>query len=505
MKRIFVFLLVFGIFISNLFAGGIVTNTNQSCSWIRMLARDASTDIDAVYYNPAGVMELPNGLHLSFNNQTIIQKREIKNEYPLLNDKTYKGDVFIPSIPTAFFTYKQDKWAVSGGFTIVGGGGGADYKTGLPSFEIPISNLKSLLTPLGVTAYKTNISFEGASTYFGFQLGGAYKINEMISAAAGVRYVYAINTYKGHIKDIQVNPANNWMRADKFLNDVAAQCDAGSAQYAAGAQQAQQAIDSYTQVGLTDSVAKYTAMKQFLLGEKAKLDAQSTMMRGNAAQLGDKEVDVTQTGTGICPYLGLNLLLLEKKLNVGLKYEFITKMKVENDTKKDDVKMFPDGEKTASDVPALLSVGVSYQWLPNFKTSLGFHYYFDKDADYGKKDSIHTGNDYFIEDNAYEIAAGIEFLPSEKLTLSVGYLYASMGAAMAFQTDLSYSLSSHSFGFGGMYKVSDRFNIELGIFYTNYTDGEKTISYGNNLNVKETYYKNNVVGSIGLTYRFFGN
>ena len=31
------------------FAGGLLTNTNQHVLFLRMLARDASTDIDAVY------------------------------------------------------------------------------------------------------------------------------------------------------------------------------------------------------------------------------------------------------------------------------------------------------------------------------------------------------------------------------------------------------------------------------------------------------------------------
>ena len=41
---------------SNLaFAGGYLTNTNQHISFLRMLARGASTEIDAVYSNPAGL------------------------------------------------------------------------------------------------------------------------------------------------------------------------------------------------------------------------------------------------------------------------------------------------------------------------------------------------------------------------------------------------------------------------------------------------------------------
>ncbi len=58
-------------------AGGILTNTNQSAKYIRLLANDASLDIDAVYYNPAGLSFLSEGFHISINNQSIFQNKEI--------------------------------------------------------------------------------------------------------------------------------------------------------------------------------------------------------------------------------------------------------------------------------------------------------------------------------------------------------------------------------------------------------------------------------------------
>jgi len=39
-----------------LFAGGLVTNTNQSASFIRMPSLDAVIGIEGVYYNPAGLV-----------------------------------------------------------------------------------------------------------------------------------------------------------------------------------------------------------------------------------------------------------------------------------------------------------------------------------------------------------------------------------------------------------------------------------------------------------------
>ena len=45
----------------SLLAGGLVTNNNQSAMFTRLQNRNASTGIDAVYFNPAGLTKLGNG------------------------------------------------------------------------------------------------------------------------------------------------------------------------------------------------------------------------------------------------------------------------------------------------------------------------------------------------------------------------------------------------------------------------------------------------------------
>jgi regulator of extracellular matrix RemA (YlzA/DUF370 family) len=89
-------------------AGGIVTNTNQNATYIRMLARDASTSIDAVYFNPAGMVKLDDGFHLYLSNQSLFQKKTIENKFPLLNDDKYVGDVAAPLFPNFYAVYKKD-------------------------------------------------------------------------------------------------------------------------------------------------------------------------------------------------------------------------------------------------------------------------------------------------------------------------------------------------------------------------------------------------------------
>ena len=57
------------------FAGGILTNTNQSVDFLRNPARDAAIGLDGVYSNPAGVVFMPEGLHLGINWQYAHQTR----------------------------------------------------------------------------------------------------------------------------------------------------------------------------------------------------------------------------------------------------------------------------------------------------------------------------------------------------------------------------------------------------------------------------------------------
>ena len=88
-----------------LLAGGLVTNNNQSAMFTRLQNRNASTDIDAVYYNPAGLTKLGDGFHFSLNNQSILQTQTVANDYTYLsgtNPRDYVGDVSAPVYPGVY-------------------------------------------------------------------------------------------------------------------------------------------------------------------------------------------------------------------------------------------------------------------------------------------------------------------------------------------------------------------------------------------------------------------
>lgn len=72
------------------------------------------------------------------------------------------------------------------------------------------------------------------------------------------------------------------------------------------------------------------------------------------------------------------------KWNIGLKYEFMTSLNLENKTKKAEVRAmgtamgdegnpladYKDGVNTPSDIPALLTAAVGYEFLPTLRATL---------------------------------------------------------------------------------------------------------------------------------------
>ena len=116
-------------------AGGLMTNTNYHIAFDRMMARGASTDIDAAYSNPAGLAWGYDGLQLSLNFQKPWQNRDIK-----WSGHTYEGKASAPVVPALFASYKKDRWAVSSMIGIVGSGGFVKYDEGVPMFNVLLGN-----------------------------------------------------------------------------------------------------------------------------------------------------------------------------------------------------------------------------------------------------------------------------------------------------------------------------------------------------------------------------
>lgn len=520
----------------SVFAGGILTNGNQSAQYIRMLSRNASTTYDAVYFNPAGLMKMENGLFVSVQSQTLFQTKTIVSGYPLLNNSTYEGKVNVPVFPTAFAIYKMDKVAFSFGLGPNSGGGSAEYDTGLPSFEKTISKLVPGLAGLkslgqNVTNYKTDISFKGESVYWGIQLGASYKINEMFSVYGGARYLPATNTYTGTISNIQVKANGVFETASTYLTGKVVPIINGLANQMTGAAASVQPLVSSPAAGLTlaqiqgaglinaatraqleggllslgvpqatiNTMPVRTIQATYTAGA-ANLKGQAATLTATGAALTDKAVDVKQTGSGITPIIGANISPI-KGMNIGIKYEFKTKLTLTNATAVDGTGMFPDKAETNSDVPALFSVGVDYKVSKNFNFSVSYNDYIDQNVDWGN--NIYS-EPRTLDRNSWEIAFGGQHQIIKCLAISVGYLHTEIGASKQYNSDFSYYSISNTYGGGFEIKPIANLTIDLGLLVTNYANAPKSFKDADPAigNYVEEYKKHNLGFAIGLGYHF---
>ena len=435
------------------FAGGLLTNTNQHVAFWRMLARGASIDIDGVYSNPAGLAFLPSdGLYLSLNGQSAYQTRNIDMTFPLFPEdghrRYYKGTASAPFIPSFQGAYKKGDWTISGSFAVVGGGGKASFDNGLGMFDSMIMG--------GLAA---SDKLKGLQ-----QLVGAGAVSDLYtlnSAMDGSQFIYGVQlglSYK--------------------INDWLAVFAGGRMNYFSG------------------------GYEGFLTAT-----ANSELPSIGGKELAGIELDCDQTGWGITPILGADIKL--GKWNIGLKYEFMTNLNLENKTKMAEVRQngivmpdkgnpladFKDGVNTPSDIPALLTAAVGYEILPTLRASVEYHHFFDKDAGMANDKQDH------LKHGTHEILLGAEWDVTKQLTISGGFQNTDYGLSDDFQSDISFSCDSYSLGFGAAIKMTKHLTMNVAYFWTNYKDYKKVTESVLGLSAT-TYSRTNKVFGLGVDYKF---
>jgi len=385
---------------------------NMSAEWERTGNRNAAIDAaDIVFYNPAGLTKLTEGIHLNISNQTLIRLPEHTADYTALGTgsgrETYSHEGVDWFLPNLYLAYRQDNWALFTGIFVPAGGATVNY----PDGSITTEFLK-YQTNLSAGPFDSfsNESLEASSVYLSGILGGTYAINDIFSFSIGARYIYAINTTNG-----------------EFTATVSG----------------------------FDTVFK---------------------------------VDTEDTADGISGVIGVNITPIPE-LNIGIRYETITKMEFETDVNRDDLGMFTPGEKNSNDIPAVFAMGVLYAFTPEFSLEADFTYFFQEQADWGKDDT--TGADYAKSaGDAFTVGLAAVFKLKPAITLSGGityskFLWEDMDAYYAklgsFETIFS---DNYAIIIGGAFEITEGVKINMGYNFTWWDD--ETITY-NGLEVKTRY------------------
>ena len=443
-------------------AGGLMTNTNYHVAFDRMMARGASTEIDAAYSNPAGLAWGYEGFQFSLDFQKPWQNRDIE-----LNNVTYEGKASAPIVPALFASYKKDRWAVSTMIGIVGSGGFVKYDNGVPMFNVLLgSTITSLTQGLNqatqgfapvVTPDQFDSEMKGKQYIYGAQFNYTYRILDCFSAAAGLRVNYYDGYYRGHVKANQ---------GTENLASLALDVDQKgwgytplvSVNYHQGPLTLTARYEFRTKISTkneTNSLSASLNSNKLIATPLAQLVAAGAMTVDQATAMAS-QIETT-VGSGLATYTA----------------------------------PYQDGAKTRYDMPALLSVAAGYEFTPQFRGTLEYHFFDDKNA------KMSGDRQEELTHGTHEILAGVEYDVNDKLTLSLGGQRTDYGLSDGYQQNTSFACDSYSIGLGGAYNITEKIRLNVGYFITIYSDYEKAASYG-----QETYSRTNNVIGLGVDFKF---
>lgn len=525
------------------FAGGFLTNTNQNVAFNRMMSREASIGIDGVYYNPAGVVFLGDGHHLSINWQLAYQDRTIKNDYSLFTNnvnnpitpREFKGEAFAPVIPSFQYAYNKGRWSFQGNFALTGGGGKCTFDNGLGSFERIVAETAMAACGLARTVdgalgsvlgrevsmfgsdqafgaggkYSYNSYMHGRQYYFGLSLGAAYKVSDNFSVFGGVRGIYATTNYYGYVEDIKVGNMPLYMVLDPTKKDAAnieLSCDQNGIGFTP-------IIGVDFKTGKWNFSAKYEFKTRMRLKNKsvnlvpsignlpANLSSQMTqILTAQFTQAGLPAEQAAAKAEAAAAAVLANQTV--QKTMLGLKNQF--------DTELDEaIGEYADGKKIAADIPAYLSVGVGYSPIDPLRINVGFHFFDDKNA------KAYNNRQEKLDHGTLEYNAGVEYDINKKFTVSAGWQSTNYGLPeeeattskdKRFMDDKSFVTSSNSVGLGGVWHFNKKMSFTVAYFHTFYQHKKTTESVelmpGKAINYSADYSRNNNVFAAGIDINF---
>ena len=152
---------------------------------------------------------------------------------------------------------------------------------------------------------------------------------------------------------------------------------------------------------------------------------------------------------------------------------------------------YQDGVHTRYDMPALLSVAAGYEFTPQLRATLEYHFFDDKNA------KMANDRQNELTHGTHEILAGVEYDINDKFTISCGGQRTDYGLSDGYQQNTSFACDSYSVGLGGAWNINEKMRLNVSYFCSLYSDYEKQASYG-----LETYSRTNHVIGVGLDYKF---
>jgi len=420
-------------------------NKNQSIEFVQDLNRNASTDADAAFHNPAGLAFLPaDGLYLGGGNQIILEDRSIREASPLLQaygHSEYDGKIHVWAFPTVQAVYHKSDWSIFAHGGPMGGGGKGEFDQGLPQFDNMILGFINQTgaavvsavdqgyqqafgdTSLHVTkgsvqqlGYMRDLSFTGDEFTYGGTFGAAYRILPKLSASAAYRFSFARNAYTGTAK-----VSNHTL-----------------------AYQGSNGLNGVVSGGKIDTALTFQA--------NHVLDS---LWR-------DVDVDVVSTGMAHSVVLGLDFKP-DEIWNIGLRFEWNSDLILENKTSAlvapdglvPYLSAYANGAKTNITEPMVLAGGVSWKGVQNLTLESSWTYGFYQNVDRGGLETNYHNSIFGGLGARYKLTPTVE--------TSLGYAYDWAYKDDAARTETDFDMPTHYLSAGLSYQATPRLKIDGGV------------------------------------------
>jgi long-chain fatty acid transport protein len=461
---------------------------NHSAEYVRTLNRNASTEADAAFYNPAGLAFLKgNGLHVMFSSQTYYARKEHSMDYYAIKYDTdpyvqtfhtrsdfesrlpdkYFAETTAPSLPDLDVIWKANRWAAYFDLSVMQAANDMTFSDGIAVMDY--GNLAAQETSLAMAVtdilqgYDRSAEAVRNEMYIGVTLGGSYRILDWLSAALGLRYINARGNMKVEVTNI-----------------------------------------SFT----VNNVTTY-------------LPPESEW---------DLETDTEGHGFGVIAgthFKPGNLYSFLKGLDVSLRYEYYFPMELRKTTRSfkapsvleasGQLDVFKDGsqgedmtyahgngsETLKVTYPQSFHIGMAYTVLKNLKVETSGELTLRQYRDLGGRE-----DDYGF---GYKAGVCVEWGFHSKIKASLGYLYNDFGIKPDKRNEADQLLSSHSIGGGLGIEVDRNITMSVGMFYMIYQP--ETVQYIEYTNVsaptwhaiEKDYDERRFSVAFGITCRFLGS
>lgn len=300
--------------------GNIDYLTNRSVNYFRNFARNAATEgADLVSYNPAGLVFMDEGFHLSFGNEFFLKDYTIEVIPYWDNDTTVTYQSTEPTLfyPDLYAVYRTGDWAVFGAFTVPAGGGSLDYKDGIYAMPLLETGLQQMMHPGASICFAVmdEGSIRATSQYLAGTVGASYSVSDMFSVGLAGRYTTAKRSYDG-AGDFTVT----WVDTMPHQQQVSRVLDV---------EKSASGMNGIISMDLQPAAGLNVAMRY---ETRTNLEFETTVNENSWAMFGLPDSS------------------------------------------------FTDGYMQRRDLPAVFAGGVSYQFSPEFRLSTLWNYYFVEDA-----------------------------------------------------------------------------------------------------------------------------